>query len=151
MEIREFLSPDNVLIDVRASDKADILRLLAGRASNALGLPTDEILTVILKREQLGSTGTGGGIAIPHTRIVGLDKPFGILARLGNGIDFEAIDGRAVDLIFLLLLPATMGKDQLSALAAVARTLRNSNSARNLRKARTEQELYDAVVVAPEH
>jgi PTS system nitrogen regulatory IIA component len=148
MDIREFLSPDHVLVDVRASDKADILRLLADRASKAAGLPAGEILSVIRKREQLGSTGTGGGIAIPHARIAGLGKPLGILARLATGIDFQAIDGRAVDLVFLLLLPATTAKDQLPALAAVARTLRDSGSAGKLRKARTAEELYRAMVAS---
>ena len=151
MEIREFLSPDNALLDVRVSDKAEILRMLADRAANAIGLPAADILNVLLKREQLGSTGTGGGIAIPHARLNGLSKPFGMLARLGHGIDFEAIDGRAVDLVFLLLLPAAADKDQLSALAAVARTLRSSKSAQKLREARTEQELYRAMVGIPEH
>ena len=108
----------------------------------------EEILKPILKREQLGSTGTGGGIAIPHARIAGIGKPFGILARLSTGIDFEAIDGRPVDLIFLLLLPAAAEKEQLSALAAVARTLRNPKSMRSLRAARTGEDLYGAMAVA---
>ena len=150
MEIREFLSPDNTLLDVRVSDKAQILRMLADRAANAIGLPAADILNVLLKREQLGSTGTGGGIAIPHARLNGLSKPFGMLARLGHGIDFQAIDGRPVDLVFLLLLPAAADKDQLSALAAVARTLRDLKSAQKLREARTEQELYRVMVVVPE-
>jgi nitrogen PTS system EIIA component len=151
MKIGEFLSPDDVLVDVRAADKTAVLRLLADHAAKSVQLPAQEILTVILKREQLGSTGTGGGIAIPHARLAGLAKPFGVLLRLGNGIDFEAIDGRAVDLIFLLLLPAVANQDQLAALAAVARTLRNSNSTQKFRKARTAQELYGAMVGVPEH
>ena len=150
MKISEFLSADNVLVDVRASDKTDILRLLADRAAKALGLPAQEILTVILKREQLGSTGTGGGIAIPHARMAGLGAPFGILARLSNGIDFEAIDGRPIDVIFLLLLPASADKEQLAALASVARTLRSPDSMGKLRGARTRQELYRAMTVAAE-
>ena len=147
MEISEFLSPDNVLVDVRGSDKSDILRMLAGRAAKVLGFPAAEIVRVIVNREQLGSTGTGGGAAIPHARIAALSKPFGILARLNNGIDFDAIDGRPVDLIFLLLLPAAANKDQLSALASVARTLRNPNSMRNLREARTGEDVFRAIAV----
>lgn len=151
MKISEFLSPDNVLVDVRAADKTDVLRLLADRAAKVLRLPTAEILTVILKREQLGSTGTGGGIAIPHARMAGLRMPFGTLARLNNGIDFDAIDGRPVDVFFLLLLPASADKEQLAALASVARTLRNPDSMRRLRAARTGEELYRAMTVAAEH
>jgi PTS system nitrogen regulatory IIA component len=148
MDIKAFLSLDNALVDVRVSDKADILRLLSVRAAKALGLPAEDILAVILKREQLGSTGTGGGIAIPHARMNGISKPFGVLARLSNGIDFEAIDGRPVDLVFLLLLPAAADKDQLSALASVARTLRSPKSMGGLRGARTGEELYRAMTVA---
>jgi nitrogen PTS system EIIA component len=148
MEIREFLSPDNALVNIRAADKAEILRVLAGRAAVALNLPPEETLRVIVTREQLGSTGTGAGIAIPHARMAALSKPFGILARLSNGIDFDAIDGKPVDLIFLLLLPAAADKDQLSALASVARMLRNPNSMRSLRGARTGEDLYRAMTFA---
>jgi PTS system nitrogen regulatory IIA component len=148
MEIREFLSPDNALVDIRAADKTEILRVLANRAAAALNLPPEEVLQVILKREQLGSTGTGAGIAVPHARIAGLNKPFGILARLSGGIGFDAIDGQPVDLVFLLLLPAAADKDQLSALASVARTLRNPNSMRNLHAARTGEDLYRAMTFA---
>lgn len=148
MEIREFLSPDNALADIRAADKTEILRVLAIRAAAALSLPPEEVLQVILKREQLGSTGTGAGIAVPHARIAGLNKPFGILVRLSGGIDFDAIDGQPVDLVFLLLLPAAADKDQLSALASVARILRDPNSMRSLRAARTGEDLYRAMTVA---
>jgi PTS system nitrogen regulatory IIA component len=151
MDINAFLSPANALLDVHAADKTDILRMLAGRAADALGLPAKDILGVILKREQLGSTGTGGGIAIPHARVAGLGKPFGILARLSNAIDFDAIDGRAVDVVFLLLLPAAADKDQLSALASVARTLRNPSSVRSLRACRKGDDLYRAMTAAAEH
>lgn len=151
MEIKTFLSPDSALVDVRAFDKADILRLLAGRAADATGLPAADILNVLRKREELGSTGTGGGIAIPHARMAGLPKPFGILARLADGIDFDAIDGRPVDVVFLLLLPASADKEQLAALASVARTLRNPESMRRLRSARSGEALYHAMTAAAEH
>jgi PTS system nitrogen regulatory IIA component len=151
MEIKEFLSPANTLVDVRVTNKAEILRMLAGRAADAIGLPAADILNVLLKREQLGSTGTGGGIAIPHARMAGLGKPFGMLARLNNGIGFDAIDGEPVDVVFLLLLPASANKEQLAALAAVARTLRNPGSMHKLRAARTGEELYRAMTAAAEH
>jgi nitrogen PTS system EIIA component len=81
------------------------MRLLQGltrRAAPILDLPAERISTEILKREELGSTGTGGGVAIPDARIQGLNRSFSILARLNKAIDFEAIDGRPVDLVFLL-------------------------------------------------
>jgi nitrogen PTS system EIIA component len=147
MDIKEFLSPGDARVDVTVSDKARLLKELADRAANSLSLPTDRILSEILKREKLGSTGTGGGIAIPHARISGLDKPFGILVRLKQPIDFDAIDGQPVDLLFLLLLPVTSDKEQLNALASVARILRNTDSVRNLRRSRDSEGLFRAMVL----
>ena len=147
MDIKEFLSPADALVDVRVPDKARLLQELAHRAATTLGLPADRISSELLKREKLGSTGIGGGIAIPHARIPGLKKPFGILVRLEQPIDFEAIDGQPVDLLFLLLLPLTSDKEQLSALASVARALRNSDLVRNLRRSRDSQSLFRAMVI----
>ena len=147
MDIKDFLSPGDAQVDVTVSDKARLLQELADRAANSLSLPADGIFNELLKREKLGSTGTGGGIAIPHARISGLDKPFGILVRLKQPIDFDAIDGQPVDLLFLLLLPVTSDKEQLNALASVARILRNSDSVRNLRRSRDSEGLFRAMVV----
>jgi nitrogen PTS system EIIA component len=147
MDIKEFLSPADALVDVGVFDKVRLLQELAHRAATTLSLPADEISSELLKREKLGSTGTGGGIAIPHARISGLNKPFGILVRLEQPIDFEAIDGQPVDLLFLLLLPLTSDKEQLSALASVARTLRKSDLVRNLRRSRDSQSLFRAMVI----
>ena len=147
MDIKEFLSPGNAQVDLTVSDKACLLKELADRAASSLSLPADRILSELLKREKLGSTGTGGGIAIPHARIPGLDKPFGILVRLKEPIDFDAIDSQPVDLLFLLLLPVTSDKEQLNALASVARILGNSNSARDLRRSRDSEGLFRTIVM----
>jgi nitrogen PTS system EIIA component len=142
MNIKEFLAPTDVLTDVAASGKVPLLQGLAQRASDSLKLPTELISSSLLKRELLGSTGTGGGIAIPHARIPGLDKPFGTLLRLRQPIDFDAIDDQPVDLIFLLLLPVASNNEQLNALASVARVLRNPEAVRNLRRARDAVDLF---------
>jgi Phosphoenolpyruvate-dependent sugar phosphotransferase system, EIIA 2 len=100
----------------------------AGTGSSSSGQPQfgpERIAAEILKREELGSTGTGGGVAIPHARIQELNEPFGIFARLNRPIDFQAIDTRPVDLVFLLLLPGDPVGEQLKALATVARKLRD--------------------------
>jgi nitrogen PTS system EIIA component len=149
MDIKDFLSPDNVLIKVRAPDKTRLLQDLATRAAAALSLDANLVSIELLKREALGSTGTGDGVAIPHARIPDLSRPFGILARLRHPIDFEAIDGKPVDVVFLLLLPQSQG-DPLNALASVARKLRNSESVRRIRNAANEMELYDAIEAGPD-
>ena len=105
MTIADFLSQSDVIVDVHAVDKAQLLRELSKRAAASTKLDRDTVSTAILKRESLGSTGTGGGIAIPHARFSNLKKPFGILARLNKAVDFEAIDSKPVDIVFLLLLP----------------------------------------------
>ncbi len=146
MDIKGFLSPDHALIDVRASDKAGLLRDLSGRAAVALDVAADRIASELLKREELGSTGTGGGVAVPHARMTEVARPFGILARLKNPIDFDAIDGQHVDVVFLLLLPIAPAGDQLQALASVARKLRAASSLQRLRRAVDAAELYRTIV-----
>ena len=145
MDIKEFLALSDTLIDVRASDKMRLLQELTRRAATILDLPAERISTEILKREELGSTGTGGGVAIPHARIQGLNRSFGILARLNKPIDFEAIDGRPVDLVFLLLLPSNPVGEQLNALASVARKFRDAACLRDLRAASSSAGLYGAM------
>jgi nitrogen PTS system EIIA component len=148
MEIRDFLSPENALTGFRASDKTRLLQDLAARAASALDLDANFIAGELLKREALGSTGTGDGVAIPHARIADLKKPFGILVRLKHAINFEAIDSQPVDIIFLLLLPQSQG-DPLNALASVARRLRDPESARRLRTAADDAEFYQAIEWRP--
>jgi PTS system nitrogen regulatory IIA component len=145
MEIRDFLLPIDTLIDVRMPDKTRLLQELATRAAAALSLDGHLISDALLKREHLGSTGTGDGVAIPHARIPQLKKPFGTLASLKHAIDFDAIDGKPVDIVFLLLLPAQSG-DPLNALATVARKLRDPELVRRLRSAADALELRNAIL-----
>jgi nitrogen PTS system EIIA component len=133
------------MIDVRASDKTRLLQQLSAQAANALGLDSDEVSEQITKREELGSTGVGNGVGLPHARLPGLKAPFGLLARLRHGIDFEAIDGQPVDVVFLLLLPETGDGAQLNALASVARALRDPDALRRFRRASDGEALYRAI------
>ena len=149
MEISDFLAPSDVFVGMRSSDKTRLLEDLCRRAATILEVDADKITVAILKREQLGSTGLGGGVAIPHARIADVKTPFGILARLKSAIEFDAIDQRPVDLIFLLLLPTTPAAEQLNALALVARRLRDADTTRNARRATDPPGLYDAVAKSP--
>jgi PTS system nitrogen regulatory IIA component len=146
MKISDFLSPADVIIDVRASNKQQLLRDLAHKAAAGLGLPADDVASELLKREDLGSTGIGGGVAIPHTRMNAVKQPFGLLARLKQPIDFDAIDGQAVDIVVLLLLPGAAEADQLGALASVARKLKGRDTLARLRAAKTAADVYAAMV-----
>ena len=145
MKITDFLAPSDVACNLRAADKTALLRELAGRAAAALGLPAEAIAAELEKREELGSTGIGGGVSIPHARLREARKPYGFFARLKGPIDFNAIDGQPVDLVFLLILPASSQLDQLNALAAVARRLRQPEVLQRLRKAADAADLHRAI------
>jgi PTS system nitrogen regulatory IIA component len=142
MKISDLLSPTDVMIDVRHSQKALLMQELAAKAAASLGRPVDQVASYLLKREELGSTGIGKGIAIPHARLPDLQRPHGLLAKLKQGIEFDAIDGQAVDIVFVLLLPAAAEND---ALALVARTLRLPETLARLRRAKSTSELYSAI------
>jgi nitrogen PTS system EIIA component len=146
MKIPDFLSPTDVMVDLRVPEKRQLLQELARKAALALAIPAEAIALALLAREDLGSTGTGGGIAVPHARIEGVTKPFGMLVKLKQPIDFEAVDGRPVDLVFILLLPASPDAAQLGALASVARKLRAPPDLVRMRHAKTPAELYSAII-----
>ena len=148
MKISDLLSPTDVMIDVRASNKRQLLEEFAAEAAISLNLRVDQLAPHLLKREELGFTGVGGGLAVPHARLPDLRRPYGMLAKLKQPIEFDAIDGQAVDIVFVLLLPANAENGQLGALALVARTLRASETLGRLRSARDASELYWAMVKA---
>jgi nitrogen PTS system EIIA component len=148
MKISDFLSPADVALDVRESDKTRLLQQLSSQAAAKVGLSANEVCTQIIKREELGSTGVGNGVALPHARLRGLSTPFGLFARLRHGIDFEAIDSQPVNIVFLLLLPDGTGASQLNALASVARALRDPETLQRIRSAADRDSLFQAIVDA---
>jgi nitrogen PTS system EIIA component len=148
MKVSEILSAGDVKVDAVFVDKQKLLEDLARRAASAVDLDADLILTALEKREQLGSTGMGGGVALPHARIQQIRTPFGMLVRLKKSIDFDAVDGKPVDMIALLLLPDTQEGKQFGALACIARRLRDPAVLTALRQARDATELYRDLVAA---
>ena len=122
---------------------------LARWAAAALGLPFEMILSALLKREELGSTGTGKGVAIPHARLSGIGKPFVLLARLNTAVEFDAVDGMPVDIVCLVLLPVGSEENQ-HVLACIARVLRDAAVLRNIRRAANHVEAYRALGVKGE-
>jgi nitrogen PTS system EIIA component len=149
MNIRDFLSVKDVAFDVAVSDKQKLLLELASKAGARLRLEPEHIFAELSKREELGSTGVGDGVAIPHARFSEIEKTFGMFFRLRKPIDFDALDGKPIDLVFLLLLPEGKGDlpegskgEQLSALACVARKLRKPSVTAALRKATDAAETF---------
>ena len=149
MPLLDFLDPQAVLPAVRVNGKKQALQELAFQAARLTGLAESAIYEALLQRERLGSTGIGEGIAIPHGKLPGLDKIFGLVARLDKPVDFEALDGQPVDVLFLLLAPEGAGADHLKALARVARVLREPGLIERLRATRDAAALYAIMTEMP--
>jgi nitrogen PTS system EIIA component len=142
VDISDLIAPEGVMTAASASGKAQLLRVLSQTAGKALGIDPRVVLRALQAREELGSTGVGQSVAIPHCTLPGLGRFFGLFARLTRPIEFQAIDGQPVDLVFLLLIPEQAGKDHLTALALISRCLRDRETAARLRAAADEVELY---------
>lgn len=141
MEMIDLISPKHVVARLKATSKKQVLQELARRAGELVELDERRIFDVLLERERLGSTGVGGGIAIPHGKI-NVPKIFGLFAKLDQPVDFDAIDEQPVDLVFLLLAPEGAGADHLKALARVSRLLRDRSICEKLRGAERSEALY---------
>src|SRR6185503_15986920 len=148
MMLTDFVAPNAVVAALKVNGKKQAIQELAARAAELTGQSEKEILEILLQREKLGSTGVGSGVAIPHGKLPKLGQVFGLFARLERPVDFEALDGQPVDLIFLLLAPEGAGADHLKALARVARLLRDPEVARKLRDSHDADALY-AVLAMP--
>src|SRR5271168_3979909 len=148
MSLNDLLTPDAVIASLRVNGKKQALQELSDRAAEVSGLPAREIFDSILQRERLGPTGVGDGIAIPHGKLAKCRSIFGVFARLERPIDFEALDGLPVDLIFLLIAPEAAGADHLKALAAIARVLRKPGVASQLRGARDASAMYSLLTMS---
>ncbi len=142
MEIADLLDPRAVIPSLRAANKKQLLQEISRRAAEITGESERAIFDVLLERERLGTTGVGSGIAIPHGKLPGLKRLYGVFARLETAIDFEAIDEQPVDLVFLLLAPGSAGADHLKALARVSRLLRDRTICEKLRGSDKAEALY---------
>lgn len=142
MHLGDLISPDAVMPSLKVKSKKQLLTELSARAARICGLPERDIFDVLLQRERLGSTGLGQGVAIPHGKMVGLKRIVGLFARLAEPVDFEAVDGAPVDLVFLLLAPEGAGADHLKALARISRLLREGTAVEKLRASKDAAALY---------
>lgn len=142
MPLLDFLEPQAVLPSLKVAGKKQALQELAAQAARLTRLSEGSIYEALLQRERLGSTGIGEGIAIPHGKLPDLTRIFGLVAKLEKPIDFEALDGQPVDVLFLLLAPEGAGADHLKALARVARVLREPGLIERVRAARDADALY---------
>ena len=142
MRIVDILAPEDVILDLRVGDKRRLIDEIARLGARVAGMEASTIAETLNARERLGSTGLGSGIALPHARLASLKRPFGLFARLKAPVDFDAIDGQRIDLVFALLLPAQSQGEHLNALACVARKLRDEEARTALRAVREADQAY---------
>ncbi|MGF7157006.1 PTS IIA-like nitrogen regulatory protein PtsN [Bartonella heixiaziensis] len=146
MNLNELIAPEAIIPALKANSKKQVLQILAEKAAELTGLNERVIFDIVLQREKLGSTGLGGGIAIPHGKLPNINRIIGIFARLESPIDFEALDDEPIDLVFLLLAPENAGADHLKALSQIARVLRHSDVVQKLRNAHDANTLYTLLI-----
>lgn len=136
------LDENHVAFGLNCGNKKQLFQLIAEQIAPAIGVASHQILDVLWEREQLGTTGVGHGIAIPHGKIGGLQNVHGFFARLTTPLDFASIDDRPVDLVFMLLAPAEAGADHLQALGQVSRLMRDAAFCAECRQAKSAAALY---------
>ena len=145
MKIKDILSSDCLLVEKSSLTKKQLLEKLSHLAGEKTGLDGMVILNALVERERLGTTGIGRGVALPHTRLEGLKKIFCAFMKT-KPTDFESVDKKPVDLLFLLLVPENAGADHLKALASLSRLLRSEKATEKLRQADLPKDLYRIIL-----
>jgi len=145
MKIADILASDAVLHHLKAKSKKQLLSELANMAAEKTGLEATVVLDALIERERLGTTGIGMGVAVPHTRLPKLKKIFCGFAT-SDPVDFDSVDNKPVDLVFVLLVPEEAGADHLKALARLSRLLRNEQTVEALRQAESAKDLYRLIL-----
>lgn len=150
MLLETIISPDLTFCNVEGVSKKRLLETSAELIASKVEVDADEVYEALIAREQLGSTGLGNGIAIPHCRVPKCKKTVGCLIKLSYAIDFDAIDQKPVDLLFFLLVPENTIEGHLEVLRTLAELFKNPAYCEGLRKSQTDSELYTAAMRTPE-
>ncbi len=147
IRIENILTPARSLVNVPGGSKKRVLEQIAKVLGRDIpDLDSQAIFESFIAREKLGSTGFGNGIAIPHCRMSGCTSPFSAVLRLDAPVDFDAIDGIPVDLLFVLLVPEAATDEHLELLRQIASMLDREEVRERLRQATSGQDLYQAIV-----
>lgn len=151
MKLSDIITRDSVIPNLKARDKAGVLKELAEVICNAEpSIDKDALVKVLKEREKLGSTGIGDGVAIPHGKLNGISKPYMSFGRSKSGVDFDSMDTQPVHLFFLLLAPENSAGAHLKVLAKIAKMLKNTSFRKKLLEARDRDEIYDIIVQSDE-
>lgn len=149
MPLESIISPNLTFCNIEGVSKKRLLETSAELIASKVDVNPDEVYKALIAREQLGSTGLGNGIAIPHSRIPKCEDTIGCLVKLANPIDFDAIDNNPVDLLFFLLVPENTIEGHLEVLRTLAELFKSKSYCDNLRKSQNDAELYAAAIRAP--
>lgn len=144
MKFSDFIHHEAINADVKAEDKESAIRELIGSLVSAGGIKEDEqesIIEAVMKREELGSTGIGRGVAVPHTKHLSVDRLIGTVGISHDGVDFNSLDGEKVQILFLLVSPPDRPGDHLRALENISRQLRDDTFCRFLRQSKTVEDI----------
>lgn len=150
MQLSEVLSLDCTKSAVQCSSKKRALEIISEIAAQHTGQNATELFECMLSREKMGSTGIGNGIAIPHARMTDSEQAVAVLIQCAEPIEFDAIDNRPVDLLFALLVPEDQCKEHLKTLSCMAERLNDKQILKQLRHAKSDQELYDIMLNQPQ-
>jgi len=148
MKLSDFVVRDAIQVDLQATDKESAIREIVQSLQEAGRLAPEDVDSVaraILNREELGSTGIGMGVAVPHTRHPKVDKLVGTVALSRHGVEFAALDGEPVDIFFLLISPPNQPGDHLRALENISRHLKDENFVSFLRQAKKREQIIEAL------
>lgn len=146
MKLTEFVVNEAIIADLQVDSKEAAIRAMVGSLKDAGAIPADDeesIVAAILKREELGSTGIGNGVAVPHTKHPSVDKLVATVAIAGNGVDFASLDGEDVFILFLLVSPPDRPGDHLRGLENISRHLRDQTFCNFLRQSNTRNAVVE--------
>ncbi len=142
MKIVDFLKPELIIDNIKAQDKEGMLKEFALRLEKLIGVKADKVFNILMEREKLGSTGIGEGVAIPHGKLHDIQQFICSFGRSKKGIDFDAIDGKPVHLVFLLLAPENSAGTHLKALAKISKILKDPTFREQLLEQQGAEEIY---------
>ena len=147
MNIQDMLKKEFIIEDLKSRTKKEVLIELADVfLRDDTDIDRSAMIEVLLKREKLGSTGIGDGIAIPHGKLAGLEKLVVSFGRSRGGVDFDSLDGRPVHIFFLLMAPENSAGQHLKALARISRMLKDVSFRESLIKAESSENIYNLIV-----
>ena len=142
MKISDILSQNTIITSLKSSTKRELIEDMSAKLARHENLDAHLVADAMMERENLGSTGFGGGVAMPHARLKVAKRVKAYFAKLPEAIDFDAVDGQKTDLFFMLISPENSGADHLEALATISKIIKNKTLCSKLRKAATKDEIY---------